>query len=403
LEAGMRPREPREMLIALDPRLVAELRLPARGLSFVAHDLPLAVAGEIPILLGRDLRAAMAALACVSDADAEAWPRYQRLLAGEANRLRRWWSSGQGAAPQPVFGRAARQDFQRLCLTGADAFLAARFETPSLLAALLWDGAAGNLGVSEPGSALALVWRAAQAMGGLSGAAAIARPGTLIAALTSALGMAQLRTQSRVVRILTKAGGVTGVMLADGAQIEADHIVSALPRAQTLALAGLESAAPVLAEAKITLSLAAGFLPPNLPAAWHVLAERPEIYADAHEAARAGRVADDVPMAWAVLPDAIAVTVRPVPAGLDGAARTRLAAQTVLRLARALPGLAQAMTGVEIHLSPQRAALADLLAPPSARLITPVKGLLLAGADAEPLPSLSGRAGRLAAQALLTR
>jgi phytoene dehydrogenase-like protein len=46
--------------------------------------------------------------------------------------------------------------------------------------------------------------------------------------------------------------------------------------------------------------------------------------------------------------------------------------------------------------------LGDLLAPPASRLLTPIKGLLLAGEDAEPLPAISGRAGRLAARRILS-
>jgi hypothetical protein len=80
----------------------------------------------------------------------------------------------------------------------------------------------------------------------------------------------------------------------------------------------------------------------------------------------------------------------------------KLAAKAVMALWPAMPGLAEALTGVEIRLRPQRARLADLLAPPPSRLLTPIKGLLLAGEDAEPLPSISGRAGRLAARALLS-
>ena len=101
-------------------------------------------------------------------------------------------------------------------------------------------------------------------------------------------------------------------------------------------------------------------------------------------------------------PDCITVTLRPVPASLAADQRVRLAAQAILALSRAIPGLAEAMTGVDIRLRPQRARLADLLAPPLARLITPVKGLLLAGGDAEPLPAISGRAGRLAARRILS-
>ncbi len=316
LEAGQAPREPDGALIALDPRMVAELRLPALGLSFAARDLPMAVAGDMPLLLGRDLYASSSALAKFSDADALAWPAYRRRLAAEARRLRRWWwTAPDSGAPDAAWNAGARQSFHRLCFSGADAYLNARFETPSLLAALLWDAGAGGFAVSEPGSALALVWRAAQEMAGLQGAAAIAHPGTLIGSLKQALGMAQLRMQTRVTRILTKSGGVTGVGLADGSEIEADHIVSTLSRANTLSLAGLPQAAPAIAQAGIRLRLAPGFAVPDVLPARHVMAARPDMHADAHEAARAGCVAADLPMEWVMLaPDLIAVTARPVPA-----------------------------------------------------------------------------------------
>ena len=404
LEAGEAPREPDEALIALDPRMVAELRLLSLGLAFAARDLPLAVAGDMPLLLGRDLYAASSALAKFSDADALAWPTYRRRLTAEARRLRRWWwTAPDSGAPDAAWSAGARRGFHHLCFSGADAYLGARFETPSLLAALLWDASAGGFAVSEPGSALALVWRAAQEMAGLQEAAAIAQPGTLIASLMRALDMAQLRTQTRAIRILTKAGGVTGVVLADGSEIEADHIVSTLSRADTLTMAGLPQPRPTIAEAKILLRLKSEFVVPDTPPARHILATRPDVHADAHEVARAGRIAPELPMEWVMLaPDRIGVTARPVPASLAAEQRVRLAAQAVLALSRAIPGLADAMTGVEIRLRPQRAKLDDLLAPPPARLLTPIKGLLLAGEDAEPLPAISGRAGRLAARRILS-
>jgi len=404
LEAEEAPREPGGALIALDPRMVAELRLPASGLSFAARDLPMAITGDMPLLLGRDLYAASAALAKFSDADALAWPTWRRRLTAEARRLRRWWwTAPDTGVPDAAWSAGARESFRHLCFSGADAYLHARFETPSLLAALLWDAGAGGFAVSEPGSALALVWRAAQEMVGLQDAAAVAYPGTLIGSLTHALGMAQLRTQTRVTRIFIKSGGVTGVALADGSEIEADHIVSTLSRADTLALAGLPHIAPSIAEAKILLRVTPDFAVPDSPPARHILAIRPDMHADAHEAARAGRIAADLPMEWVTMaPGLISVTARPVPASLDGQQRLKLAAKAVLALSPAMPGLSDALTHVEIRLKPQRARLADLLAPPPFRLLTPVKGLLLAGDDAEPLPAISGRAGRLAARLLLS-
>ncbi|MES2255113.1 MAG: FAD-dependent oxidoreductase [Pseudomonadota bacterium] len=404
LEAEQAPREPDGPLIALDPRIVSELRLSSLGLAFTARDLPMAVAGDTPLLLGRDIYASSAMLARLSDADALAWPAWRRRLTTEARRLRRWWwTAPADGTPDAAWSAGARQSFRHLCFSGADAYLAARFETPSLLAALLWDAGAGGLAVGEPGSALALVWRAAQEMGGVQDATAIAQPGSLTTSLMRALGMAQLRNNTRVTHILTKSGGVTGVVLADGSEIEADHIVSTLSRAETLRLAGLPHVAPSIGEARILLRLARGFAVPDTPPARHILVVRPEVHADAHEEARAGRIAAELPMEWVMLaPDLIAVTARPVPAVLSAEQRLRLAAKIVLALSPAMPGLAQAMTGVEIRLRPQRARLADLLAPPPSRLVTPVKGLLLAGEDVEPLPSISGRAGRLAARSLLS-
>lgn len=402
LDAGATPPEPREALVALDPRLVTELRLLAHGLSFTARDLPVTVNGEPPLLLGRDLNAASTALAKFSDADALAWPAYRRRLAVEARQLRHWWWMGHDAgAPDAAWKGAARREFHRLCLSGADAYLGARFETPALLSALLWDASAGGFAVSEPGSVLALVWRAAQEMTGLQEAAAVARPGSLVDALTQVLGLAQLRMGAAVKCIASQSGAVSGVILADGTEIEADHIVSALPRWKTLALAGLANQAPSISEAKILLRLGSDF---HFPAARHIRAVPPGAYADAHERARAGQLADPLPMEWVMLaPDRIAVTVRPVPASLNTERRLRLAAQAVFALSRSLPGVAAAVAGVEIHVRPQRARLADLLSPPSARVTTPLKGLFLAGEDAEPLPAISGRAGRLAARHILSR
>jgi phytoene dehydrogenase-like protein len=404
LEARGGVREPAEALVALDARVMSELRLLSRGLVFTQHDLPTAVLGDTPFRLGRDLHAVSATLAKFSDADALAWPLYRRTLLAEARRLRRWWwTMPEEQSPEAGWSAGARRDFHRLCLTGADAYLGARFETPSLLAALLWDAGAGGFSVSEPGSVLALVWRAAQEMEGRQGAAAVARPGSLVSALSRGLGLAQIRPHARVTEIRTRAGGVTGVVLADGSEIEADHVISTLSRARTLRLAGLPELEPKIAEAQLLLRLAPGFQVPSLAPARHILAERPDVHADAHEAARAGRIAADLPLEWVLLaPDLVAVTARPVPARLHTDGRARLAAQVVVALSRALPGLAGALCGVEIRLKPGRARLADLLAPPLTRIVTPIKGLLLAGETAEPLPAISGRAARVAARLVLT-
>ena len=404
LEARKAPCEPAEALIALDERVMAELRLPARGLAFAHHDLPLAVDGEMPFTLERDPHATSVALARYSDADALAWPLYRRMLAGETRKLKRWWATmPDEGRPDLGWSAGAQHAFHRLCLSGADAFLGTRFETPALLAALLWDAGFGGFSVNEPGSVLALVWRAAQEMEGRQGAAAIACPGTLVASLTRAQGMAQFRPQTQVSEILTRGGSVTGVHLADGSEIEADHVISTLSRARTLRLAGLPQAEARIGEAQILLWLRPGFETPVMTPARHILAARPGSHLDAHEAARAGRIAANLPMEWLMLAtDLIAVTARPVPAPLGADGRARVAAQAVMALSARLPGLAGALAGVEVRIRSGRASLSDLLMPPLARVITPVKGLLLAGEAAEPLPAISGRAARAAARLVLS-
>ena len=146
-------------------------------------------------------------------------------------------------------------------------------------------------------------------------------------------------------------------------------------------MAGLPQATPTIGEAQILLRLAPGFAVPDMPPARHILAARPDIHADAHEAARAGRIAaesaDGMGDAGAG-PDRGDGAAGAGGAG-RGAARCGWRRRAVLALSPAMPGLADALTGVEIRLRPQRARLADLLAPPPSRLLTPVKGLLAGG------------------------
>jgi len=51
--------------------------------------------------------------------------------------------------------------------------------------------------------------------------------------------------------------------------------------------------------------------------------------------------------------------------------------------------------------APERASLTQLLAPSRTRVQTKIGGLYLCGAEAEPVPSLSGRAARIAAAEFL--
>jgi phytoene dehydrogenase-like protein len=402
LEQGATPAEPIGPVYALDPLVLLELKLPARGLRFVHRDLPLAFAAPDIVALGRDPHDAARALRPVSAADAAAWTGFRRELDGLARQLRPWWWSAMpDGAPASVLERArAKALFARLGVTGADALLAAHFESESLIAALLFDASAGGFHVSEPGSALALVWRAAQEMAGLQGATGMPAPETLVWSLIKAVGAADFRCYAEVAAILTGSGRVAGVRLTNGEEIKAGCVLSSLGAAATMTLAGQPGARARLGEARLLISLSEKIA---FPAARLVLAERPDIFADAHEAARAGRLPAELPMEFAAqAPDKIAVTLRPVPADLTPEDRVQLAARAVQALGRQVPGAASLVTGLRFSVSaPERANLNHLLSPSLARVRTKIGGLYLCGADAEPVPSLSGRAARMAAGLVL--
>jgi phytoene dehydrogenase-like protein len=409
LERQAQPPDPIGPVYALDPLLLSQLRLSARGLRFVSRDLALALPlGALPqMMLGRDRHATARELGVLGAADAKAWAPYRQQVHALARQLRRWWWSAleEGSADWVLERQGDKALFARLSLTGADAFLTAYFQSDALVAALLFDASAGGFHVSEPGSALALVWRAAQEMAGLEGAASMPAPGTLIWSLIKAAGATDFRCCANVTGIVSKAGAATGVRLATGEEIEAPVVFSSLPgRATQMLSGGLASLPPAsgIGEARLLISLRQKIAFPN---ARLILAERSGIYADAHEAARAGRLGAELPMELAAAEaDAsgvakIAVTLRPVPALLRNDDRVQLATRAVQALSRQVPGAAALVSGVRFASSSPgaRATLAQLLAPSKLRIKTKIAGLYLCGADAEPLACLSGRAARIAA------
>ena len=402
LERQAAPPEPVGPLFALDPVLVSQLRLGKRGLSFVQRDLALALPGpeRDAILITRDRHQTARALGALAEADGANWSAFRREVFGLARNLRRWWWNGleQGEAAALLDGARTRTRFQRVCFMGADAFLAEHFQSDALAAALLFDASEGGFHVSEPGSALALVWRAAQEMAGLQGATALPAPGTLVWSLIKAAGQSNFRCCATVTGLLQRGAAVTGVRLEDGEEIESGMVFSSLSQPATLRLAGAPRPDPRIAEARIALRFRQ---PIAFPPGRLILAERPGIYADAHEAARAGKLPSELPMAFvATAPDRIAATLRPLPARLTEEDRVQLAARALYALSRQCPGAAGQVRDVTIDVRSfaVRASLGHLLAPSIARVRSKFTGLYFCGDDAEPLPSPSGRAARLAVQ-----
>jgi phytoene dehydrogenase-like protein len=427
---------------ALDPRLVKELKLAKRGLRFAVRDMSLV--GLRPdgrhIVLGRDVHAAGRALAVHSARDAERWPVLRREFEALARAMRKlWWEDDPSM--QPAMGEARLELFRRM---GAQAWLDWKLESDALKATLAFDAIEGGLSPLEPGSALTLLWRASQEMCGLQGAVAMAKggPGALAAALCDAARVAgaEIRTGARVTAILAEGGAVTGIALASGERIGAAHVLSSLSRRRTLCelLPGTEAGFAAASDcdrahrrvgtAKVLLGLdrLPAFGGVSAPAtARFILADRMEAYASAHVSARMGRMPDEPPIAF-TLPTAadpslapmgqhvFSAIVRPVPTspaeGWD-ALKPRLLEKVTSVLAHHMPDVASHVTQAMV-LTPDdyrtqygheddSSSLMHILSDWRTRIETPVQGLMLCGASAEPVSSLSGRAGRIAAARII--
>ncbi len=411
-------------LRALDPRLVKELKLARHGLKFAVRDLALGVSrpGAPPAVIARDRHATSRSLAMLSPADAAAFAPFQRERFALARALRPVWWDGAPASEAVAALKSAQRDlFERLCVTSAASWLSAVFESEALKAALAFDAVSAGFAPSEPGSALALLWTAAQEMCGRQGAVAIPRGGEggLVQALLQSAQStgARLRPEATVTRLLIDRFGVHGLELAAGEQIEVPLVLSALSRARTLeslvppaagglgAARGAQRPAAAIGAATLVFGLNR---PVDLGGRRSIVAERLESYETALAAARLGRLpAEPVleliqpPAEGATAPLASRIqlfaTVWPVP---SGPGLGPLADTVTAMLARQVPGFAAASCDV---LAPRLAApsVERLLAPAQQRNATPIHGLFLCGGDAEPADAISGRAARHAAHAAL--
>ncbi len=414
-------------LHALDRRVVKDLGLVRRGLKFVSRDMPLI--GLRPdgrhLVLGRDVHAASRAIAAYAPADAQAYRLYRKELFALARALRPWWWEAENAAPMPR--RAShRRLLAQLGTTSAVAYLSGWFESEALKATLAFDAVSPFV----PGSALTLVSRAAQEMCGLQGAVAVPQGGP--AALAQMLIAAvreqgvEIRTASRVAKLILAGNAVAGVALESGDKIFAPMVLSDLSRRATLldlaptACIGLARTQALLRDAPQTGEAAMVFVLDAAPelgglqaTARFVIADRLEAYAGG----RTRRLPDDLVLE-AVIPTAaepalapsgqhvLSVRVHGLPLAVDGgwaAMAAPLAGRVVTLLERHMKHLRRHIVGVDIRL-PNAMPVRDgnsfggrLLAPFARRIATPIEGLLLCGGAAEPVDAVSGRAGRLAA------
>lgn len=422
-----------QTLYALDPLIVRDLKLSRKGFRFEGRELALIGLRNDGkhIVIRRDVHETASSIAVHSQRDAEAWPRFRKELFELGRAMRPLWWESHGALPNG----AEKLKLDRIARMGAVAWLDSWFESEALKATLCFDTTAGSLSVLEPGSALALVWRAAQEVSGLQGTTAIPQGGltvlidALVAAATEA-GCA-LRTGVRASNLVLDEGRVAGVKIGSGETCFAPIVVSAISRFHTLSellpnggLGFMHRRAAArpgssLSEVRILITLRSapfigGVAIP--PASRFILAERPETYVSAEFAARDGKFGDELPIEFVVptfFDDSLAppdqhmlsALIRPVPRHPPegwSAVKADLAARVVSAIERLAPGLSRAISNIEI-LTPDDVddgypiTVPYMLSSAAQRVETPIAGLFLCGADAEPMPAVSGRAARIAA------
>jgi phytoene dehydrogenase-like protein len=441
-------------LYALDPRMVRELELHKHGLQFVERDMPLVALrpGGQHIVIARDAHAARARLTAYAAADADAYLRFRREAMTMARRLRPLWTGAlpDGDAKPETAARALKlssarsRELTALSRMSAASYLDRWFESDALKAALGFDAAADGLSPQEAGSALALLWRYAQESCGLQGAVAQPKggPGALTEALAEAARAAgaELRTGARVRAITMEAGRPNGVVLESGENLPTSVVLSSLSARRTLELAppevlGLGEGAPSSAArtgtAKLLLALKS--LPPfagldrDALRGRLVVAERPESAAEAKGAALAGRLPAELVMEITV-PSVADTSLSPqgqhvlsvrvpylplLPEGGWQARREVLAERIIATLESYAPGLRERIVAQELLTPDDIATRYDtdagavvnatrMLTPCVTRARTPLPGIYLCGTSAEAVNAVSGCAGRVAANLVLT-
>ena len=422
------------MLYALDPFVVRDLKLSKRGLHFAGRELALTGLREDGkhIVISRDVHDTAASIALHSRRDADTWPRFRKELFELARAMRPLWWEARGAWPGGIEG----QELHAIARMGAGSWLNSWFESELLKATLCFDSVAGGLSVLEPGSAFSLIWRAAQEISGLQGAVLLAQGGS--AALGEALinsaqeAGCEFRTVTRIERIILEGDRVAGVRTQSGETCFAPLVFSAVRSFQTFsqllppdALGIASSEAPrrnsPVAEAGIVLTLRSA---PRVtgdamsPAKRCIIAEKPETYAVAEMAARAGALPDELPIEFVTMAGAASaapgehvmrILARPVPRNPVGgwpALAPVLAARVVKSIERFSPGISGDIVRI-VTMNPDReeresaVSVPHMLATAEGRVRTPIKGLFFCGAGAEPVPALSGRAARIAVASAL--
>ena len=241
----------------LNPKVIKDLELAAHGLEIIER--PVAnfwpVPGTRGLLMPNGLEARQAAIGEFSAHDAAVLPDYDAALERAADILRALVlqtppNVASGFSGMVELGRAAIMgrrladrdlEDQRLMVDlftkSADDFLSMWFESDVVKGAFAFDGIVGAYaGPHTPGTAYVLLHHCFGEVNGKAGmwGHAVGGMGAItqaMARVAKARGV-DIRTSAHVTRILTdndKRGAVNGVLLADGARVNAPVIAANVP------------------------------------------------------------------------------------------------------------------------------------------------------------------------------
>ena len=235
--------------------VIEHLDLRRCGLDFVATDISVAALGAHgqPRLIYEDPTRTAAALRAVSARDAERWPAFVSSLAALGRVIGTLYAATPLAVDSPrgrdlwsmlrtlrAFRSLPKADAYRLLRWGPMAvadLVAEFFEDETLRAAVAADGILGTrLGPWSAGSGMVLLLRAAnEAVAPARSWFARGGPGTIANVLARALRDAggDIRTETRVRRIIVDGEQARGVALDGGSEVRARAVISAVDPKQT--------------------------------------------------------------------------------------------------------------------------------------------------------------------------
>jgi phytoene dehydrogenase-like protein len=433
------------LAVHLDPELVAGLDLYRHGLEFANRRLETVYyfADGGALLMDGDPYNSRAAVAALSEADAERYAAFIETALDAGRTLRGFFDGG----PAPAPGGPLAATLERFLSAALDDVLDAAFEEEHLKTflaaeALLRSGARPG----EPYSFAALIRRFAGEAAGLQGAVAYPEGGAhgvkIAVRRAAQAAKVDFRPATGVTRVLVEWDRIAGLETSDGGQIRTPIVVNALPaRRAFLDLigpelldiefqAGLEGPKPRFASARIHFALTGEARDERTRANLSrrlVYAPTRDELARAFGAARRGEVGGPLIME-AVFPSAydptlapekscvVSAIAHPVPwrEGADESFREAIAASARNTFERIAPGSASRIIATDVRLASDiadeagapsmmlAAAPAVVAAWARARRLTQgsgVDGYFFCGPEAQIGPGLSGAPGRRAAEA----